>query len=556
MKTSLVKEEIKRFLKSSEPEVMSIRGKWGVGKTYTWKQYLTQINSEEIGLENYSYISLFGLNSLEALKYSVFENTVSTNKITESPNLITFGKNITDSGIKKIIMPFGSSVLNRLGLKDSSNALGRALFLSVKKQIICVDDLERAGSSLETRDVLGLASMLKEERDCKVVLLLNDEELEADKKKEFDLLLEKVIDVSLIFEPTADEATEIAFQENSVLQKRIKPKIIHLNIINIRIIKKIERLAIRLYEILRDRKEEVIEQAMSTVVIGTWSQLSPKDAPPFEIIKNYYRGVESVEKFETFPDEEKNNWRTVFNDYGYRYSDDFNHEIIKGIERGYFDSQSIESHADKLEHDIDNNKLDNSFTKAWEKYHGSLNMDDDEILDLLYNTALENLTIISISNINGTIKLLRECGKEELASHLVKRYFSENNFEENLLKDSMTIINESVDPEIESAFQKIEEQYVDNRDPIDVMKKIAKNRSWNPEDIELLSKLSADDYERIFLEIEDQNLNSIGRFIVARSNDDGDNNKRMKLALDEGLKRIAAKSYLRAERIKSYGVDL
>jgi len=38
----LVKREIVRFLKSEEPEVLCIRGKWGVGKTYSWKQYLKE----------------------------------------------------------------------------------------------------------------------------------------------------------------------------------------------------------------------------------------------------------------------------------------------------------------------------------------------------------------------------------------------------------------------------------------------------------------------------------------------------------------------------------
>ena len=35
--TDIVRNEINRFLLSTEPEVICITGDWGVGKTYTWQ---------------------------------------------------------------------------------------------------------------------------------------------------------------------------------------------------------------------------------------------------------------------------------------------------------------------------------------------------------------------------------------------------------------------------------------------------------------------------------------------------------------------------------------
>ncbi len=73
--TDAVKNEIERFLKSSDPEVLCITGEWGVGKTYTWQTILDRLRARrEIGLSRYSYVSLFGVASLEALKLSIFEN--------------------------------------------------------------------------------------------------------------------------------------------------------------------------------------------------------------------------------------------------------------------------------------------------------------------------------------------------------------------------------------------------------------------------------------------------------------------------------------------------
>jgi Cdc6-like AAA superfamily ATPase len=59
MSIDAIKSEITRFLKSSTPEVMAIKGSWGVGKTYSWNKFLLDAkNNTNIALEKYSYVSL------------------------------------------------------------------------------------------------------------------------------------------------------------------------------------------------------------------------------------------------------------------------------------------------------------------------------------------------------------------------------------------------------------------------------------------------------------------------------------------------------------------
>src|SRR5690349_6724256 len=73
--TAVVQAEIARFLQSKEPEVIAISGDWGVGKTYTWNAGLAEVRAKKsYGLGRYSYVSLFGIGSLESLKLAVFEN--------------------------------------------------------------------------------------------------------------------------------------------------------------------------------------------------------------------------------------------------------------------------------------------------------------------------------------------------------------------------------------------------------------------------------------------------------------------------------------------------
>ena len=58
----MLRKEIIRFLKDPTPEVLCIRGKWGVGKTYTWESLLKEVG-KDVALQSYSYVSLFGLDT-------------------------------------------------------------------------------------------------------------------------------------------------------------------------------------------------------------------------------------------------------------------------------------------------------------------------------------------------------------------------------------------------------------------------------------------------------------------------------------------------------------
>jgi hypothetical protein len=198
--------EIQRFVSNPASEVLCITGKWGVGKTFAWNQNL-QRAKDTVELARYSYVSLFGLSSLDELRTAIFANTVPRDAIGQKPDLSTFKDSFGT------VLEFWRSVINWVkfapGLGNLSSVASKIGFLSIRNQIVCIDDLERAGKSLRTIDALGVASFLKEQRDCKVVFLLNDEALEGDEQKDFRAQLEKVADTVLRFEPTPEESAEI-----------------------------------------------------------------------------------------------------------------------------------------------------------------------------------------------------------------------------------------------------------------------------------------------------------------------------------------------------------
>ncbi|MCX2191952.1 KAP family NTPase [Pantoea agglomerans] len=174
MSIKSIKSQIDYFLALSNPFVMAIKGDWGIGKTFSWNKYLAEARKEDrISGVKYSYVSLFGIKSIEQLKEAIFSNAVSNNHAGEQPSLQTFqnnAKNLVES-FSKNSWKFMKDVPY---LNYAKPAVDAWSFMSISRYLICIDDLERKGTTLEIKEVLGLVSLLKEQKDCKVVLLLND----------------------------------------------------------------------------------------------------------------------------------------------------------------------------------------------------------------------------------------------------------------------------------------------------------------------------------------------------------------------------------------------
>jgi hypothetical protein len=109
----------------------------------------------------------------------------------------------------------------------------------LREIIICIDDLERKGNGLSLKDVLGLVSLLKEQKKCKVVLLLNDG---TEETKDYETYKEKVIDIEFSFKPTTLECSQIAYSNLKDYHEYLRDLTSSVGITNIRVLKKIERL--------------------------------------------------------------------------------------------------------------------------------------------------------------------------------------------------------------------------------------------------------------------------------------------------------------------------
>jgi Cdc6-like AAA superfamily ATPase len=105
MSIKLLAAELARFLRSAEPEVLCITGKWGVGKTYSWNHYLRQAqDNNNVKLKKYAYVSLFGRNSLDDVRTAIVENTVDSQATGEKPDLKSFKSAVAE--LRSLAGPF------------------------------------------------------------------------------------------------------------------------------------------------------------------------------------------------------------------------------------------------------------------------------------------------------------------------------------------------------------------------------------------------------------------------------------------------------------------
>lgn len=259
------------LIKENKEVVISISGEWGLGKTYFWNNFIKKYKDLELKDKQIAYVSLFGICSLNDIKTSIL--------LQASPT-----KNKISWIDKKIVTPLknvkSSLKLDDLSMSFGFDALGSIFTLlttgDFKNVIVCFDDFERMSSSVNLKDVLGLISELKEQKNCKIVMILNEKELEKltdiEKKPHseiFSLYKEKIIDYDFVYEPTLEENIKIAIKKQNIKFKQeiMLKNLQKFNIKNIRVLEQIFR-KLKVFEFIIDKSyhNNVIDEFLDTTL--------------------------------------------------------------------------------------------------------------------------------------------------------------------------------------------------------------------------------------------------------------------------------------------------
>ncbi|HEV7891880.1 MAG TPA: P-loop NTPase fold protein [Pyrinomonadaceae bacterium] len=500
-----IKAVIENFISDTRNELLVIKGKWGAGKTFFWQKLIEECQREKnVGRQFYSYVSLFGVNSLEELNNSILASRVDSNPNKVQKTFDSLTTNLKALAAKAEKVP---------ALREYTGGLiSSFLHLLLDNTLVCFDDLERRGDELSVKDVFGLASVLKEQRGCKVVLILNEEGL-GDAQGEFRLHGEKIIDREIRFSITYEEAFGYVFLPSFPRRDFIKGCCVTLNIENLRTLQRVKRFTEDINPHLRGSDEGVAEDVLRSLILMVWSHYEEASgAPSLEFILSYSsvnRYLAEENKKEISPEEKK--WNEVMSSYGPFRSTSFDKTLAEFIATGYVDKQKLLSELEK------ENKLalslqgQASFRKAWDIYHSSFKDNEQEFVDTLVSSFRSNIAIMSLENLASVASMLREFERGDLANSLVDEYFGQHNSEENIAAIRMArgtiFVRDINDPYLLSRLNDIwNSDEFDKRSLADVVQALTGQSGWNEDDIRRLDSFAADDYYNFFKAIESPNL--------------------------------------------------
>jgi hypothetical protein len=316
----------------------------------------------------------------------------------------------------------GRTFLSAIPVVGKALAESGALYFSaVRNQIVCIDDLERRGAGLNIKDVLGLASFLKEQRHCKIILLLNDKQL-GQHEAEFKDNFEKVVDSELKFTPTPTESVGIALTEVDDISSKIRENCEILKISNIRVVKRIERLARMVAPCIAVYGDGVLQQAVHTLTLIAWSKYQPTLAPSMDFIRRTRaRNFYALERDKEGSEEELV-WDQLLDRYKFVTLDELDEALVEGIENGFFDCDRIAPLAAAAQSALQEVQERGPHHRAWSIYRDSFDNDEDELVQSMVDAVQSSSRFISPMNLESSVRLLKDLGRTAEATKILETY--------------------------------------------------------------------------------------------------------------------------------------
>lgn len=434
MSVSKVKAALVDFVKYEKDRAIVLKGDWGTGKTYLWKQVVLE-SRDSFHKRNYSYVSLFGLNSLKDLKKSIYENKVYKERAHIASDESSFEENLKDiSGRFAGWMRKGSSLFNdvsAMGVKGIGPIVESLQFIRVTDTLICLDDFERKGSGLHAREVLGLISLLVESKNCRVVMLLNDGTLKSG--DDFFSYHEKVFDYEVTFNPSIDESVKLVFDSADIFHGILAKNVTKLKINNIRLLKKIDYFAGLLRMTLQGCNAQVVEQALHVLPLAILAKYGG-DASKVDIdfILNYEGGYvrsrlpgEELDEAQIEIKKSLEAKSGYLEEYGFIRCDEFDVAIIDLVKKGYADEESLGSIVQTLEAKIKHDSEIALLQDAWAIFHDSFLTNDGEVFAAFELAIEKSLVHFSIDDLDSVALVYTEAGKASIINPIIDGYFND-----------------------------------------------------------------------------------------------------------------------------------
>lgn len=425
MTTVSFQQSLDAFL-SGPDKVLVIRGHWGLGKTYSWDSYVNEhIAAKTLKQIAYSYVSLFGKSSLAEVRASVFQNARPLSseaavdeeidkRLTEATRLRDRLPWIRSAGdLVKEKAPF-LSWLTRTAksvpfTEKFAPLLATLEYSLVGNYLVCIDDLERKGSALAIREVMGLIDELAQRKSCKIILIFNDKTLASDlDRAEFEAYREKVVDCEIEFSPAHAENLEKVFPAAHYLNRHFGEAVVALDLRNIRVLKKLRRMTDLIDSLIKNCHEDILEEYANHSATLLWSYYMRSEALPHSFIVEQLSASSWAAYFrqdKDGPTDEETRYKAITSAISLEPSV-FDRHVLDFLKRGYFDLKAVQKDVEGLNQKAEVRRASSRLSAIWTMYTDTFAVNHSEIVNELQVVLSEEMHLLSISEYSGALSML------------------------------------------------------------------------------------------------------------------------------------------------------
>jgi ABC-type sugar transport system ATPase subunit len=557
------------------PGVLVIKGQWGVGKTHFWKNLINEeIGAGRLENEGYVYCSLFGLDSLAEVKTRLWSQRKNLSRL----------KKAYDPDSYWICRAWHRSVYwlsglwkDRTNLSDLSRQLrkirkyGAGISLQIASTIayptfinntlVCIDDLDRMSSGVSMQDLLGLVTQLKDEHDCKVCLILNEDSMGEKEVKTFRTHGEKGVDIKIEFEPSSEESFDLAVSSTNPHYDILRESCLQLGVVNIRGISRIRDAAERLAHYLEERSRQTKRKALRVLVMLIRAYHDSTTAPPFDKIHPFDPRLFLMQGGENVTEEDKK-VASLVQEYNYYPSVGLHKAIKVAVQKGYYNDNEIMEALDKLDQEATMDAGRQDYSRAWDLYRDSFDHNEDEFCDTLSDVTRENIANLNLSEFNEAIKMLRSLNRSDDADYLTDEYVDHHYDElgaDGLRERKRNILFSSLDPYLNDEMEKAQKIIPEDTSIKACFQRVAAKESASSQDVEALATCSVDDYYNHFKTSSGDFLKQSIRWCLEFRKISNPSSEEAEIArkAEEALKKIGLESPLNRLRVESmYDVEI
>jgi len=520
MSVEIVKQRLGAACKEGVPKVVFLTGGWGEGKTHQWRLALKEALAQPKP-PMFAYVSLFGVNSLADARRRLAEGFVAAIRIPGEEG--TVGSKMSELTTTAKYMQ-AIKLLPLVPFLGKADALVNELSFSVvRNAVICIDDIERKGTGLSLVDIFGLASFLKQERDCRVVLIANDKKLDGADAKAAQTFLEKVVDEHVHFAPTAQEACDIALGTSLDGHTRMLMDILlALNVSNIRVIGRLNRLVSAVASTIAGVDEKVLKiGVLALAVFGVGHYIPDGKYPSIDFVLGRsegnwlrYTGVQAKDSSPPTEEEVRHaKWDELLGKVGSPSNDPFEVALADAVRNGYL-GIDLRQLAEELAERLELRDLVEQYHQAWRGFWHSLNGTGDSLLDSLALATRNALPAIGPGDLRQGYDVFVAAGREEQANELLAEYIQANRWRPQVFDRSQTSFPEHFAGRFGEQLDAAAEQFIVRPTTEEVLDRLDVN-AYNPEDASIVARASLETLEQLVKAATGRNFRSRVRVLLA-----------------------------------------